>query len=282
MAELVAVRCEACGGAVAWTAGKPAPACVFCGATALDTYAPPEGVEPPAGFLTFAVDEGRARAAFRKRAAASIWYPSDLRHARLDIKAVLVPAWSWAARLETHYTAAVQGRTRSGKRPVAGQEEWTTSGVLVPSSQALSRRELDEISPFPGGEIQPLAEATLPYELGSLTRTAARAAGEAGMGAAHRDRIRAALDASAVATATVFHDVNGGPLLLPVWIGAYRRGEAMHRVVINGQTGAVTGTFPYSWWKIGLAVLAVLGIVLACAGGTGLAGLLSQVGPRRF
>ncbi|MBM4365667.1 MAG: hypothetical protein FJ102_05590 [Deltaproteobacteria bacterium] len=281
MAELIAVRCEACGGAVAWTAGKPAPACVFCGATALDTFTPPEGVEPPGGFLDFVVDEKAARQLFRKRASDSIWYPSDLRHARLELKAVLVPAWTWSARLETHYTAVVPGRTRSGKRPVAGTDEWPVEGVLVPSSPTLSRQELKEISPFEASELRPLAEAALPHELGSLTRTAARAQGEDGMGRAHQARLRASLSASQVETATIFHDLVGGPLLLPVWIGAYRRGEALHRVVVNGQTGAITGSFPYSWWKILLAVALVLGLILLCTGGAGLAGILSQ-SPRRF
>ncbi len=281
MADLIAVRCEACGGAVAWTAGKPAPACVFCGATALDTYTPPEGVEPPEGFLDFEVDEKAARQLFKKRASDSIWYPSDLRHARLDLKAVLVPAWSWSARLETHYTAVVPGHTRSGKRPVAGTDEWAAEGVLVPSSPTLSRRELEAISPFQAAEMRPLAEATLPYELGSLTRTAARAQGEDGMGRAHQARLRAELSASQVETATLFHDLRGGPLLLPVWIGAYRRGEALHRVVINGQTGTITGSFPYSWWKILFAVAVVIGLILLCTGGAGLAGALSQA-PRRF
>ena len=278
MSPVLAVRCESCGGAVAWSAGKPAPACVFCGATALETVTPPEGVETPEGFLPFEVDENQAHTLFKKRASASIWYPSDLRHARVALRAVLVPAWSWSSRLETHYTAIVTAmQTRSNKRPVADEETWSAAGVLVPSSQTLSRTELSAISPFQSGKLRPVAETELPYEMGSLTRTAARAQGEEGMGRLHMERLRERLGAHSVATSTLFHELQGGPLLLPVWIGAYRRGDAMHRVVINGQTGSIVGSFPYSWTKIAAATVAVLVILAVCAGVLGTAGLVGGV-----
>ncbi|MFM7655300.1 MAG: hypothetical protein ACKO56_07905, partial [Paracoccaceae bacterium] len=34
-----------------------------------------------------------------------------------------------------------------------------------------------------------------------------------------------------------------------------------YRFVVNGQTGEVQGERPYSWWKIGFAVLAVVVVV---------------------
>lgn len=275
---VIAVRCESCGGSVAWTAGKAAPACVFCGATALETVQPPEGIERPASFLPFEVDESAAVELFRKRASASIWYPSDLRHARIAIKAVLVPAWTWSARLETHYTAIVTAmQTRSNKRPVADEETWSVSGVLVPSSQTLSRRELEAIAPFQSGKLRPVDESELPYEMGSLTRTAARTQGEEGMGRLHLTKIKERLGAHDIQTSTLFHEVQGGPLLLPVWIGAYRRGDAMHRVVINGQTGLIVGSFPYSWVKIGVAIVTTLVLLAICAGAFGTAGLVGGV-----
>ena len=278
MSEVLAVRCEACGGAVAWTAGKPAPACIFCGATALVTVTPPEGVEPPEGFLPFVVDENQAITLFRKRASASIWYPSDVRNAKVNLRAVLVPAWSWSATLETHYTAIVTAmQTQSNKMPVANEENWHVAGVLVPSSQTLTRKELSEISPFESGTLKSLAEADLPWEMGSLTRTAARAQGEEGMGRLHQARIRERLGAHQVSVSTLFHELHGGPLLLPVWIGAYRRGDGLHRVVINGQTGAIVGSFPYSWVKIGGAIALGVMLIAACAGAFGTAGLVGSV-----
>ena len=51
-------------------------------------------------------------------------------------------------------------------------------------------------------------------------------------------------------------------ILLPVWMAAYKYGGKSYRFVVNGQTGEVQGERPYSWWKIGFAVMSVAAIVL--------------------
>ncbi|HND56322.1 MAG TPA: zinc ribbon domain-containing protein, partial [Pirellulaceae bacterium] len=52
------------------------------------------------------------------------------------------------------------------------------------------------------------------------------------------------------------------PVLLPVWVMAYRYQDNVYRFLINGQTGHAIGTAPTSWRKM-LAVVG--GIVLAFA-----------------
>lgn len=267
---LDAVRCAECGGAVHLAAGRPHPRCLFCGHDQLVPFELPEGVEPPAGWLVFEVDEAAARSAFRAWASSSFWYPDDLRHARLRLEALLVPAWSWSGRLETCWAGLVPAATRAGRRPETGVEERRFEGVLIPSSQALTRAELDSISPFHGGELKPLESAELPWETGSLTRSAARQGAIDGMEALHAEALRAAhAGVTDLRLSVVAHELRGGPLLLPVWIGAYRRGDALFRVVVNGQTGRLTGKAPISWVKVGLAALGVLAFFVAlvvCAG----------------
>jgi hypothetical protein len=47
-------------------------------------------------------------------------------------------------------------------------------------------------------------------------------------------------------------------ILLPVYLAAYRSGEETYQVMVNGQTGEVTGQKPVAWWKVWLAVAALL------------------------
>lgn len=263
---LTAVKCRSCGGAVAFAAGTPAPRCLFCGTDALVETAVPEGVEPPEGFLPFRIDAAAADRAFRTFAASSIWYPGDLRRAKLALEPLLLPAWSWSGRVETHWAAIVRDRaTRSDRRPVAGDEEHEARGVLVPASATLTRAELAAVGPFAPDTLRPLAEADAPYELGSLTRTAARRAGQDGLLALHTAALRERLSPVVLRTAAVFHDLEGGPLLLPVWIGAYRRGDRVYRIVVNGQSGRLVGHAPRSWLRIGCAVAVGLGLLLGLA-----------------
>lgn len=278
--SILAVRCEACGGAVAFPAGAAAPVCLFCGSKVLVAIEAPEGIEPPEGFLPFHVDEDGAKAHFQKFARSSIWYPGDLRHARLKLNAILLPAWRWSATLETCWAALVPAHTRSGKRPQTGTDRQRIEGVLIPASQALTRRELNAISPFEAADMEPVG-TDLPYETGSLTRTAAQQQGQDGLQAVRHRALEHETRAHDLRSSVVFHDLTGGPLLLPVWVGAYRRGERVYRFVINGQTGKLVGEAPISWWRVFGAIvlgLAILGAVFACLGVFGVVGAVGARG----
>ena len=265
--SLNAITCGACGGAIALQAGKRFPACLFCGSEALSEKPMAEGVEAPEVFLAFETDLSAATGSFQKFTRSSIWYPSDLRDATVELNQVLLPAWSWSGRVEGHYAALVSASTRSGKRPVSGTDSGTYKGVMVPSSKAISRAELGKISPFDADKAKDIAAEGpgLPYEIGALTRTAARAQGCEAMEERHKASVRSSLRASDLRMSAIFHDVEGRPLLLPIWIGAYRRKEKMYRVVINGQTGKLTGEAPLSFWRIAFAVSLVLGLLGALA-----------------
>jgi hypothetical protein len=55
-------------------------------------------------------------------------------------------------------------------------------------------------------------------------------------------------------------------VLLPCWLGAYLFGGKSYHLCVNARTGEVQGERPYSWVKIGFAVLAALivaGVALA-------------------
>jgi len=259
---LQAVSCQGCGGAVAMPAGAPHPRCLFCGSEAVVAM-PTEDIEVPGTFLPFEVDGDKAQAVFRDKAQASIWYPGDLRDARLDLEQLLLPAWIWSGQVETHWAALVRASTRSGKRPRTGSDAKRITGVLVPSSSAISRAELDAIAPFSGDNAFMFRAdtAVAPFELGKLTRTAARQTACDALAAQHRAELTSANSAKTFAGSHLFHDLDGMPLLLPVYVGAYRRRNKLHRVVINGQTGSITGEFPKSWLRIGCAIL-IFGFIL--------------------
>ena len=51
-------------------------------------------------------------------------------------------------------------------------------------------------------------------------------------------------------------------IMLPVWISAYRYQNKQYRVMVNAQTGKVSGDRPYSKVKIAIAVVAGLSILI--------------------
>ena len=80
---------------------------------------------------------------------------------------------------------------------------------------------------------------------------------------AHAATLSGRISSGSLNTSCLYRDLSGRPLLLPVYIGAYRRGDSYYRVVINGQTGELTGKAPMSWLKILGAIVAGAGCLLA-------------------
>jgi hypothetical protein len=50
-------------------------------------------------------------------------------------------------------------------------------------------------------------------------------------------------------------------ILVPVWLLSYNYGRKTFRLLVNGHTGKVAGTYPKSAWKIFFLVLAALLVV---------------------
>ena len=67
--------------------------------------------------------------------------------------------------------------------------------------------------------------------------------------------------------------LQGLPVLVPVYIGAYSYRGTPYRVLVNGQSGTLVGDAPTDWVKVVLVALAVIvaigvliGAVLLCSG----------------
>jgi hypothetical protein len=259
----LAIRCTTCGGAVAQKPGESIPRCLFCDSEALEPVSPEVKFEAPEVWLPFEVDESGAAAFFRAWTRSSIWMPSDLRRARVELRRLMLPAWVWEGQLETHWAGLISAMTRSGKRPISGQDSARFDAVLVPSSTVLSRAELSSISPFRLGPARDLAAESPKetYEIGGVTRRGARAEALAQMRALHAAAIQRQTGAMNVQISTLEDEMEGRPLLLPVYIGVFRRNEKFYRVVINGQSGAIAAESPVSWLKILAAVAGLAALI---------------------
>ena len=69
--------------------------------------------------------------------------------------------------------------------------------------------------------------------------------------------------------------LTGEPVLLPVWILAYRYRDQVFRFLVNGQSGACTGTAPTSYGKVAAVVGIVVAVIVAMLICTGILGAIS-------
>ncbi|MEN0066535.1 MAG: hypothetical protein AAGA48_30645 [Myxococcota bacterium] len=271
MNTISAVSCTQCGGAVSAAPGRSFPTCLFCGADARDLVAVDADIERPMGVGPFVRSEDETRDEFRRFSGSSLFYPSDLREAKLELRRIFVPAWAFSATVETHFTGLVSARTASGKEPVSGKVTDRFTHVLIPGSAALTQAELRALGSFLT-TLEPFdPDATdIDFEVSTVTREAARDHARSEIAERHANAIARQRALIEIRPSASVHDLKGEPVLIPVFVGVYRYRDMPYRFVVNGQTGRSYGEAPISPWRVawlvaGLALFVALLIVVARA-----------------
>jgi hypothetical protein len=144
--------------------------------------------------------------------------------------------------------------------------------VLVPSSKTLTIAELSALGGFDESEARPFEEIdeSVPYELGEVTRSAARSDAQEVMTLRHRQQLTTQNNIHGVRTSSVCTSLEGRPGLVPVYIGVFRYNDIGYRFLVNGQTAAHYGKAPISWMKVvgcfaAVAALALLAVAFAAS-----------------
>jgi hypothetical protein len=271
MSELL--RCQACGGAVVWDAAQLGAACLFCGTVALELVITSEPVPTPEVELPVAVSRAIAEQRFRTWASKSWFRPPALRTAEVALHLLLLPAWRFHARLETHWAGLRPAATRSGKTPVAGVEhlELTT---MVPASTGLSQAELAALQPFDESQARPWRgvidqvegsgspdDVEAIWEPPALTKRGARSRAHRELADIHRRRLARERGLVSARVSAVIEDRDVRLMLVPIYIGTFRFRDRPWRFLVNGQTGELVGKAPLDWRKVLALVVLALAIV---------------------
>jgi hypothetical protein len=265
MSELV--RCSACGGSVVYDVGRQGGTCMFCGSIALSAVAVEEPLPVPHAVVPLEVDGATADARFRAWSRSSWWYPAELRALRIEVRAMLLPAWRFSSQLESHWAGLERAATRSGKRPRSGQSHAETT-VMVPASGGVSGGELHALEPYDEARAHAwdAAAAALPWEPPATTEQGAREQAHATMARWHASVIAGEQHLTSCNVSPVIDDRDVRLLMVPIHIGAFRYRDRPWRFLINGQTGKVVGEAPIDRIKValvGLGSVALVALVVA-------------------
>jgi predicted RNA-binding Zn-ribbon protein involved in translation (DUF1610 family) len=267
-------ECRGCGAAMSWDASAKALRCPFCGSEQLDEQKDAK-VLAPNRVVPFAFDENRAHTILREWLKQGFWRPGDLaaRAAIHEMKPVYVPYWVFDATTHTYWTAD-SSNTPPGARgdwyPLAGDHHGRYSGVLIGASSALTPQETAAICPFD------LAAGRAPEEVDlenaiveqfRVQRKYARPLARQGLENLERQACAPYVPGRCrnLKVNVRLENLTSEPVLVPVWIMAYRYRESVYRFLINGQTGRPWGQAPLSWIKIAIAVLIVIAVFLLIA-----------------
>jgi predicted RNA-binding Zn-ribbon protein involved in translation (DUF1610 family) len=294
-------KCHACGAIIMMDAKTVTQECPFCG---VHLQSEPKTAEPiiePSAVLPFKIDQNSARKTFQQWAGSRWFAPNKFKQiADLGkLVGMYAPFWTYDAMTFTFYagyrgthyyvtesyTAMVDGKPVRRARQVRktkwdyqeGQVRNWFDDVLVVASKGLPHDYAEELAPW---DLPQLADFKPDYLSGFRTERY-QVGLEEGFG-------RAKILMQGEIEKLVRYDIGGDEqridslntqysgvtfkhILLPVWVSAYRYGDKLHRILINGRTGEVQGSRPYSPWKIaGLVILiaAIIGLIALLQSGS--------------
>jgi hypothetical protein len=246
--------------------------CPFCGSEKLEQRAD-ERTLAPRRVVPFKVSREAAMATMRKWLGRGFFRPGDLSQRAMIEKmaAVYVPFWIFEARTHTYWTADTSQlplMSRGDWCPLFGEHRDAYAGLLVGASGALSSRETHALRPF---DLEAAVEPSqvdlenVTVEKFKVGRKYARPLAREGLERLEAQTCQAQYvpgRARNVKVNTLPEGLASEPVLLPVWIMAYRYKERVFRFLVNGQTGTATGEAPMSWKKVAAVAAAVLGAIL--------------------
>jgi DNA-directed RNA polymerase subunit RPC12/RpoP len=284
--EVRRTRCSECGATVNLGGNVTADHCDFCGSPQVLVQEENRNILRPESLVPFAVNADTSKEKFREWLKGLWFRPNALKaeaHVK-DLAGVYVPYWTydsmvdsdWTAQAgyyyyvsETYTTQDANGNTVTQTRQVRKvrwQPAWGSrrdhyDDILVCASQGLPADLVNRLRTFNTAALVPYQSQYLAgwraeeyaVELNDGWRNAVGT-----MESEQRRRCGRDVPGDTQRALNVrnrFYQSTYKHVLLPIWISSYRYRDKVYRFLVNGQTGEVTGTAPYSWLKITLFVL---------------------------
>jgi predicted RNA-binding Zn-ribbon protein involved in translation (DUF1610 family) len=270
--------CDGCGAGMSYDASAQTLRCPFCGGEKLTEVKDAKTLSPQR-IVPMKVTRDQALACMHKWLPSSFWRPSDLAQQAVIEKMtpLYVPYWVFSAHTYTYWTADTS-QTPMGARaswyPVSGEHRGEYRGLLIGASGSLTPSETTTLCPFDLSEGVPPERVDLTnvvYEPFQVQRKYARPLAQRGfeelIGRDCKQYVPGNCRNMKVNVRA--ENLHGEPVLLPVYIMAYRYKGHVYRFLVNGQTGRCTGTAPTSYLKIAAVagiVLAAILVILICMG----------------
>ena len=276
--------CDACGAENQLDANQTSGDCAFCGTPFVQQPQTTNTMRPQA-VLPFSVTRDEGLGHFRDWIKGLWFAPNKLKEFARDVqklKGLYLPHWTYDSGTTTDYMGMRgihrteyytnsegerQSRTVTDWYPAAGRVWLNFDDVLVPASDTLPRKYVDELEPWDLPALTPYEDAYLSgfqSESYSVDLRTGFDIAKVKMEPDIEDKIRWDIGGDEQRIHhknTYYSDITFKYILLPVWISAYRFKDKTYQFLVNARTGEVQGERPWSWIKITLAVLAALAVI---------------------
>ncbi len=290
--EITMLHCKNCGAHQHIEEHYKSLHCVYCSMPLIVEDMYKEDWIFPGAVLPFQIDQKKAHAIFKKWVSGLWFAPNNLKKAAIDpqnTKGLYLPFWTFDAQLfatytgqrgdyyyvSVPYTTTVNGktvtRTRQERRtrwsPASGTINGFVDDTLIKASRQrsgvipskIARWDLKKLQPFDSSYLAGFVteKYTIPLKEGHLesNKEARKIADRWARRDIGGDTQRITSITMNLSNETFKH------ILLPVYISAYRFKGKRYNFFVNGQSGALSGQRPYSFWKIFFLVIFIIAIL---------------------
>ena len=298
------LHCESCGAELSIPYGALTSTCPYCASNHVNVTTSLNEELRPRFLIPFKIDAAHSKQLVVAWLGKGWFHPDDLAATTVvgRLTGIYLPFWTFDTEVTANWRAEV-GYEHTVRHYNASQKRWETRTQIVwrwengdvhlsiddflvtgSSPKRISLRILKEISNFNMSGLETYEPDYLAGWQAQVYETTLTEAWEVGKNSIREQAKKACyqdIPTSHVRNFSMsadFSDESWRYVLLPVYVAAYRSGEATYQVMVNGQTGTVAGQKPVAWWKIWLAIAAMLapgvlsgliGLPLMLLGGAG-------------
>ncbi len=284
------LACQACGAITTIPADSLAHTCPFCGSNEVLQRQAAQDVLRPRFVIPFKIEAEACRGITSQWLGSSWMTPAALQNlaAIAAFNGVYLPFWTFSATTRADWKAQV-GHTRiehyyeNGEMKTRTVTDWVwESGhatldiqdLVQPGTARLSARLLKEVKTFNLSDLAPYEPkylAGLQAQAYDVPLEKAWEAGRQEMREKTRQACLGQASTSQVRSFSMNLDFAGESwryVLLPVYLATYTYDGKPFQVMVNGQTGKISGQRPADWNKIWLVIALLLapGLLLGLLG----------------
>ena len=270
------LSCLSCGSLTLLPPGQRTDQCPYCGSNRMVVSAEQVELIEPQAILLMAIDRQQAAHRLNEWLSSGLLVPDHLQRetSKVNLRPAYYPFWTFNGVLELPWRCEVNDGSNRATQwvPRSGTEFQFFDDILVSGLQAINNQEIEALQPFdlealvefsPSylagwaavNYVQPLADASLEARQKVVRQLRTRLYSMIEPG---RDKRNIDTGAGKWSSMTFKH------VLLPLWVGSYEYKHKTYPVIINGQSGKITGSKPRDYVKLSLyLILAVIGLAAA-------------------
>ena len=281
---MAVVACRQCGMEISFSESQFSANCPMCGSSQIATVKQSAGI-PPDGLIPFKIDKKDAQEKFRAWVKSRWFAPNDFkkRYGEGGLLGMYLPFWTYDAYAVSSYTGRGgknrREKLKDGKErtvtdwyPVSGVVSASFDDLQIFASNKKEESVVSGILPYDTiNSAKPFAEGYLSGYYAEVYKIKADAGFESAKrimeselrNLADRDIRRTYDRADVQSLSTKYSNVTYKHVLLPLWSSAFGYKGKTYNYAVNGETGKVSGSRPYSAIKITLAILGVIAAISA-------------------